>query len=301
VKWRKIGRICNLNNIHPLLYSHMANPVAINIQASVFRIYYSARDIKNRSSIGSIDYDIESLTTINYSPTPLFTYGSDNSFYSHGVSIGCFYNHNNSLYIPFMGWQIRNDNHWRGDIGRLKVSIENNSLELTPHKPIISTDATDPISLSYPWIVYDEGVFKMWYGSTISWDAGNGEMLHVINYASSKDGNSWEKHGLAIPYELGVAQAFSRPTIFKTNNLYHMYFSYRSGNRTTYRIGYAVSTDGLNWTLKLDETGIDVSKIGWDSEMICYPYIFNHKGKCYMLYNGNGYGETGFGLAVLEE
>ena len=38
----------------------------------------------------------------------------------------------------------------------------------------------------------------------------------------------------------------------------------------------------------------------WDSEMICYPYVFEHKDDLYMLYNGNDYGKTGFGLAVLE-
>ena len=46
---------------------------------------------------------------------------------------------------------------------------------------------------------------------------------------------------------------------------------------------------------------LDVSPSGWDSEMVCYPHVFDHKGKRYMLYNGNGYGRTGFGLAVLEE
>ena len=51
----------------------------------------------------------------------------------------------------------------------------------------------------------------------------------------------------------------------------------------------------------MNAVGIDVSKNGWDSEMICYPYVFDHKGKRYMLYNGNGYGKTGFGLAVLEQ
>lgn len=35
--------------------------------------------------------------------------------------------------------------------------------------------------------------------------------------------------------------------------------------------------------------------------MICYSYIFNHKGSRYMLYNGNGYGKTGFGLAKFEK
>jgi hypothetical protein len=37
---------------------------------------------------------------------------------------------------------------------------------------------------------------------------------------------------------------------------------------------------------------------GWDSEMIEYPFVFEHDGLRYMLYNGNGYGRSGFGLAV---
>jgi hypothetical protein len=33
-----------------------------------------------------------------------------------------------------------------------------------------------------------------------------------------------------------------------------------------------------------------------------FDYIsFDHKGERYMLYNGNGYGQTGFGLAVLAQ
>ena len=30
---------------------------------------------------------------------------------------------------------------------------------------------------------------------------------------------------------------------------------------------------------------------GWDSEMIAYPFVFDHKGNRYMLYNGNSYGK----------
>lgn len=45
----------------------------------------------------------------------------------------------------------------------------------------------------------------------------------------------------------------------------------------------------------------DVSLEGWDSEMIYYGHMFRYKDKLYMLYNGNGYGKTGIGLAVLEE
>lgn len=140
----------------------------------------------------------------------------------------------------------------------------------------------------------------MWYGSTRAWDAGNGEMLHAINYASSDDGLAWRREGLAVPYELGRAQAFSRPTVARDADGHHeMWFSYRGGPGTKYRIGYAVSPDGRHWQLALGQAGIDVSSEGWDSEMIEYPYVFDHGGCRYMLYNGNSYGKTGFGLAVL--
>ena len=31
--------------------------------------------------------------------------------------------------------------------------------------------------------------------------------------------------------------------------------------------------------------------------MVEYPYVFKHKKKLYMLYNGNSYGASGIGLA----
>jgi hypothetical protein len=48
-----------------------------------------------------------------------------------------------------------------------------------------------------------------------------------------------------------------------------------------------------------EEAGIDVSPSGWDSDMVEYACVFDHDGSRHMLYNGNGYGETGIGYAVL--
>jgi len=160
----------------------------------------------------------------------------------------------------------------------------------------------DPISLSYPWVKPRQSVgYDMWYGSTLSWDAGNGEMLHVIHHASSNDGHIWDRSGLSVPYEIGVAQAFSRPTLIQNSrNGYEMWFSYRSGAGEKYRIGYAESEDGVHWRLANDNAGIALSDSGWDSDMMAYPFVFDHLDTRYMLYNGNGYGETGFGLARLE-
>ncbi len=301
-KWQKLGLLyCPpTTGQHPKLISHAANPLPVLIEDDVYRIFFSGRDIHNRSSVGAVDIDIVSREIIQEYSHPFFEHGPENSFYANGVSIGNCYEVNGVRYMLFMGWQNPEGGHWRGDIGRFVVKPDL-TLTLDNNVPFMPSDEKDPISLSYPWVRENEGGgFSMWYGSTKTWDAGNGEMLHVINFASSADGHTWNREGLVIPYELGIAQAFSRPTVLcDTKGNHGMWFSYRSGAGDLYRIGYALSKDGGKWKLALQDAGIDVSLDGWDSDMIEYPFVFNHKGQRYMLYNGNGYGKTGFGLAVL--
>ena len=281
--------------------SHAANPLPVHLQGDIYRIYFSGRDEQNRSSVGAVDIDIENRDVVAQYEEPFLEHGPRGSFYEAGISIGNCYTVNSQRYMLFMGWQTPSGGHWRGDIGRLRVT-PSLALELDSDAPFMGADKSDPISLSYPWVEqYDDGDYRMWYGSTVKWDAGNGEMLHVIKSARSADGHDWRREDIAVPYELGVAQAFSRPTVMRADGKYHMWFSYRSGLGESYRIGYATSENGQSWELKLKEVGIDVSPSGWDSEMIEYPFVFHHKGHRYMLYNGNGYGKTGFGLAVTEE
>jgi hypothetical protein len=296
MSWEKQGQIFYVNNINSLLSSHASNPLPILLKDNIFRVFYSGRDFENKSSVGFVDIDILQRKIIHEQKTCVFKYGDMNSFYSHGVSIGNMYESNKDKYILFMGWNIRNNEHWRGDIGRLRF-VENRFLEISSNEPFISLDEIDKVSLSYPFVIYHEGVYKMWYGSTLSWTSENEEMIHVINYATSKDGEIWHKHGLAIPYEIGVAQAFSRPTVIINEKGYHMWYSYRSGTGQKYRIGYAHSIDGLIWTRKHELAGITTSPNGWDSEMVCYPFVIEHKGEIFMFYNGNKYGEKGFGIA----
>ncbi len=301
--WEKLGCLyCPTGKRHSKLLTHAANPLPVPIQGDVYRIFFCGRDSSNRSSVGAVDVDIVSRRVVQEHPEPLFEHGPEGSFYADGVSIGSCYVADGVRYMLFMGWQTPPHAHFRGDIGRLILRTDL-SLCRDGEAPFMASDSTDPISLSYPWVCEDrDGGYIMWYGSTATWDAGNGEMLHTINYATSSDGHRWQREGAAVPYVLGRAQAFSRPTVARdSDGNYEMWFSYRGAQGVKYRIGYALSQDGRNWRLALEDVGIDVSSEGWDSEMIEYPYVFDHAGRRYMLYNGNGYGRTGFGLAVLAD
>ena len=79
-----------------------------------------------------------------------------------------------------------------------------------------------------------------------------------------------------------------------------MFYSIRIKHKG-YRLGYAESIDGIKWIRKDNEMNLDVSKDDFDNEMICYSSVIEINGKLVMFYNGNGFGKTGFGYALLEE
>ena len=304
MKWNKLGKIYHPDPICDNLLSHAANPLPILIENNIFRVFFNGRNIENKSSLGYFDFDIDTLKVINVCEKEVIKFGEEDSYYSHGISIGNDYQDiDGNRYILFMAWQIRGNNHWRGDIGRIVVSSLDEMYIEDKNSPFIGVNEIDKVSLSYPWVYKDQERYAMIYGSTISWKEDNGEMLHVLNFAESVDGNQWKQKGLAVPYELGKAQAFSRPSYVKINDTEHLWFSYRSGTGEKYRIGHSVKSENGLWNLDVESPGIDVSddQDAWDSEMICYPYIIKHKNKTYMFYNGNGFGKSGIGLAVLEE
>ncbi len=302
-QWRKLGLVyCPAKEkSHPKLISHAANPLPMRLEGDEYRVFFSGRDSKNRSSIGAVDINIVEQKIIQTYNKPCFEHGPEGSFYADGVSIGNCYELNGNVYMLFMGWQAPADGHWRGDIGRLKVNPDF-SLQLDPQEAFLSSDEIDPLSLSYPSVLKrEQGGYSMWYSSVDTWDVGNGEMLAPIKYAYSDDGHHWHKRGVCVPYEIGKAQAFSRPTVIgDTKQGFEMWFSYRSNDRGKYRIGYATSADGEHWEMRLEQTGIGVSESGWDSQTIEYPYVLEHHGRRYMFYNGNDYGKTGFGMAVFD-
>ena len=144
----------------------------------------------------------------------------------------------------------------------------------------------------------EDGTWRMWYVSGTEWtETPEGPRHHyLIKYAESRDGLRWERTGIVcLDYRSEEEFAFGRPCVLRDGNLYRMWYSYRG---PYYRIGYAESADGIVWT-RLDSTSVvPPSSSGWDSEMTTYPVVVRRGDRLYMLYNGNGYGRTGIGLAL---
>jgi hypothetical protein len=298
MRWRKLGRVFCAAGQHDWMQSHAANCVAMRLDEHRYRIFFSTRDAGNRASIGWVEIDIRRPQQIlSVSRTPVLSPGPIGSFDDSGVSLACILEAGGTTYLYYTGWNLGVTVPWRNSIG-LAISRDGLRFERFSPAPVMDRNRIDPYSLSYPFVRQDERGWEMWYGSNLRWGPEQRDMDHVIKYASGPDASTWQPTGtICIGIEDSAEYAFSRPCVIRNEPLWQMWYSFRGAS---YRIGYAESKDGLHWTRHDAMAGIAPAAEGWDGESVEYPWIFDHDGCRYMLYNGNRYGVTGFGLAVLE-
>ena len=300
MKWKKLGRIFCPADEFDWMKSHATLAVAEHIENNLFRIYFGTRDHLNRSHIGAVIIDLfDSQNILDLSSLPVLAPGELGAFDDSGAMPTWLAAADNSRYLYYVGWNLGVTVPFRNAIG-LAISNGGSSFNRYAAGPIVDRSIHEPHFCASCCVLPGNSFWRMWYLSCVGWPIVNGAPQHRyhIKYAESEDGINWRRNGeVAINFKSADEYAISRPSVICDHDRWKMWYSYRG---TTYRIGYAESEDGHNWT-RLDElAGIDVSSSGWDSEMIEYPFVFDHKGQRYMLYNGNDYGRTGFGLAVLE-
>lgn len=304
MEWIKEQHVFSPDKNYDWMQTHAANPVAVFLSDSIFRVYFTCRDKESKSYIGFVDIDFaDSYKVVGISKEPVLKPGELGLFDDSGVAMGYYILINQIPHIYYLGWNLKVTVPWLNTIGLAKYNSALSKFEKVSRAPIMDRSDEDPFSISYPSILFENGIYKMWYGSNLTWGKLQHEMNHVIKYAESKDGIHWDrKNIIAINTMHEGEYALSKPYVIKEGNQYKMWYSYRANkNIDTYRIGYATSSNGLEWKRKDEVVGINVSQNGWDSEMICYPSILKYNGNTYMLYNGNGYGKTGFGIAYLKK
>jgi len=299
MKWTKRGLLFCPDRNFPWMQTHAAGPFAEPIEGNRFRIYFGCRDAHQRTHIGTVEMDLERPGEVmDVSSEPVVAPGEPGLFDDSGTSMGCLVRDGDTRYLYYLGWNLGVTVPWRNTIG---VAISRNGEPFRKHSraPLLDRSDMDPFSISYPWVMRDQGRWRMWYGSNLSWGAKPESMAHVIKEARGDDALRWTRTGdVSIAANSAAEYAISKPCVVKDEGgLYRMWYSHR-GDR--YRIGYAESRDGTRWTRRDEAVGIGVSPSGWDSESVQYAHVFRHRGRLHMLYNGNDYGKTGIGLAVCE-
>jgi hypothetical protein len=298
-RWRKLGRIfCPTGNAE-WMRTHAAVPIAESIGGDLFRIFFSSRDSLNRSHTGFVIIDItKPQQVLSVSSTPVLAPGLLGTFDDSGAMATWITKVAGSSFLYYVGWNLGITVPFRNAIGLAIGDAERGYVRLS-EGPIVDRSAEEPHFCASCCVLEHGGLWRMWYLSCTRWSIYEGGPRHHyhIKYAESDDGIRWRRLGrVAIDFSNDAEYAISRPSVIRDPDAWRMWYSYRGD---AYRIGFAESEDGLNWTRRDSQGGLDVSSSGWDSRMVEYPFVFDHRGQRYMVYNGDGYGLTGFGLAVL--
>jgi hypothetical protein len=310
MRWVKRGRIfapCG-DGLWPATHAQL--PVADNDQDGSIRIYFAGRDKENRSSIGVMDVDAcDPLRIVRIGSEPVLRPGKLGCFDDCGVLPSWVVGQGRDKYLFYIGINTSETVPGRSGIGIAVSSDGGLSFDRLFDGPVVDRCAEEPYLCTAACVV-PGAPWRMWYVSGVGWEVVDGrpEPRYNIWHTTSRDGIHWTRPGEMVldfldEWEAGLA----RPSVMASAEGYRMWFctrgskDFRRAPETTYRLAYAESTDGVDWTRQPIQPGLDRSSVGWDSAMIAYPYVFDLGGRLHMLYNGNGFGKDGFGLAILEE
>ncbi len=128
--------------------------------------------------------------------------------------------------------------------------------------------AWDESSVNAVHVLFDAGVYKMWY-------SGCRSTACSIGYATAPDGVSWSRHGgnPVLPLNsTGWDETIGNPYVIKEDSLYRMWFA---GNSVmgTIEIGHATSPDGIQWTKDPSNPVLRPSPGAWDQGSISTPVV----------------------------
>lgn len=314
-RWEKIARIFAPSELKTASWMHefAQSPTAL-IEETFVRVYFCSRpapDIDGQylSYISFIDLDRGNLLNIlRVCQQPVLTLGKYGTFDEFGTYPVSVIRNESEIRAYYAGWTRCESVPFNAAIGLAISRDGGETFERLGDGPVLSYGPDEPFLLGSPRIRKFGDRWQLWYVAGKEWlmTDGKPEPVYKIRMATSHNGIDWVKHGKdLIQDKLGVQECQACPDVTFRAGKYHMFFSYRDirnykGRQGGYRIGYAWSPDMVNWTRNDDLMDISLSDTGWDSEMINYAHVFELDNTTWMLYQGNGMGRTGFGLAKLE-
>src|SRR4051812_42435513 len=213
MRWVKQGLVFAPNRQAAWVGTHAALPVLHHI-GGVDRLYFSSRDAGNRSHIGFTDLprDGEPGSDI-IAPAPVLSPGPPGAFDDAGVTTASLVDHEGRLYLFYTGWSLGVSVPFYLNAG-LAVSDDGGARfpRVSP-APLLDRSSGDPYLTASPWVLVDNGLWRMWYVSGSEWrsTAAGPQHRYRIKYAESRDGVAWDRRDVvSIDYASDAEFAFGR-------------------------------------------------------------------------------------------
>lgn len=314
--WKKLGKIFDPGD-HQLAggcTSHAQSPQAV-VFNDFIRVYFSTRVQDSQgmfvSHVAFVDFERDMKTIRGINQHPVMSLGALGTFDEHGIFPFSPARIDNQLVAFTTGWTRRCSVSVDTGVG-LAVSKDNGlTFERLGDGPVLAATLNEPYLVCDAFVRQFDGRLHMWYLFGTAWMRSNQsaapDRTYKIGHAVSEDGVNWQKEEAKqiIVDRLGPDESQALPTVICIGGRYHMFFCYRqsfdfrAANGRGYRIGHAHSDDLSHWVRDDDSPAFEGAVGGWDSDMQCYPHVFECDGRVLLLYNGNHFGRTGFGLAEL--
>jgi hypothetical protein len=318
MKWHKLGRIFDPRE-HRLpagCISHTQSPQTLVFNDFV-RIYFSTRSVdpansKFLSHVAYVDMTKDFKTVLQVSGHEVIGMGDLGCFDEHGIFPMNILRHQGVVYGYTCGWSRRVSVSVETAIGLAVSRDDGMTFERQGSGPVLGPSVREPCLVGDPFVKVIGDQFQMWYIFGTGWKSyavgSPPDRTYKIGHAISDDGIEWRKEEARqiITDRLGSDESQALPSVISIGSRHHMFFCYResfdfrTGSARGYRIGHAWSDDLENWTRDDCNPEFEGTPCDWDSEMQCYPHVFECDGRIWLLYNGNEFGRYGFGLAVLE-
>ncbi|WP_448556498.1 hypothetical protein [Thalassotalea montiporae] len=304
-KWRRLGRLIEPNK-DIWWMTHFCGPTFASVNEDGIELYVVGRDEHGISRIGVALLDkSDPSQVLNISAEPVFDVGEVGCFDESGVSYPWIVCDGERKKLYYGGWQAGGIGGFQVNIGEAIYDKATKQFKRVSRAPILPRIDEEPICTGSLSVHRTSTKWVMYYTCFERWEKmSNGSYKHFyqLKVCYSEDGVNWQRPGKVItPFTGANEHVICKPMLIKEHNTMRMWVSYRGD---FYRIGYAESEDGEHWTRKDQEFQWHESTPaikGFDDVMQEYAFIFDAGGHRYMTYNGNGYGKTGVGLAILDE
>ena len=317
LKWKKEGLLFNPLNISPRKkwFHGFAQAPNTLIFKKFVRVYFCCRSKPDKNGLvisygNYVDLNrADIFEVIATGQEPIMSLGAIGTFDEFGTYPISVVKVGKRIVAYYGGWTRCESVPFNVAIGVSESFDKGKTFVRKASGPVLGYSFDEPFVVTSPKIRIFDNTWYLFYAAGCEWFLSDGkpEIIYKIRMARSADGLKWEKlNKNLLNDKLGIREAQASPDVIFKNGTYHMFFCYRAGEgfRTdqtkSYRIGYATSLDLINWKREDGKVGIDVSKDGWDSQMISYPHVFELNDEIIMLYLGNEFGRHGFGVAKLE-
>lgn len=229
------------------------------------------------------------------SPVPVLSLGSMGSF--------------DQTYLtePYVMWDGNHYKMWyvgasleEGTVG-LATSVDGVNWAKEPTNPVLKVgpaNTWDERGINGFSVLKEGTGYSMWYSA-------RGNASRSIGHAVSPDGITWTKYVANPIFVTGVSGTWDENLdgcfVIKDGPTYHMWYTAMEKATEIRRVGYASSSDGMNWTKEANAVLPTGAPGQWDEIYATWPSVIKEAdGSFTMWYFGSGGSpfDTGIGWAT---